>query len=109
MQMPVDPVCGIEMDQELAVSHDHNGKTYYFCCEGCKRIFVKKPKKYSKGPWRVRECPARPAEPAACGHAAAALCAAEFAIPFFFWRREIAPKHCVIVQVLLAPYPDSFH
>ncbi len=46
--VPVDPVCGIEMDQELAVSHEHNGKTYYFCCEGCKRIFVKKPGKYSK-------------------------------------------------------------
>lgn len=46
--MPVDPVCGIEMDQELAVPHEHNGKTYYFCCEGCKRIFVKKPNKYSK-------------------------------------------------------------
>lgn len=46
--MPVDPVCGIEMNQELAVSHEHNGKTYYFCCEGCKRIFVKKPNKYSK-------------------------------------------------------------
>jgi YHS domain-containing protein len=46
--VPVDPVCGIEMDQELAVSHDHKGKTYYFCCEGCKRIFVKKPGKYSR-------------------------------------------------------------
>jgi YHS domain-containing protein len=46
--MPVDPVCGIEMDQELAVPHEHNGKTYFFCCEGCKRIFVKKPNKYSK-------------------------------------------------------------
>lgn len=46
--VPVDPVCGIEMDQELAVSHDHQGRTYYFCCEGCKRIFVKKPGKYSK-------------------------------------------------------------
>ncbi|MGH9993223.1 MAG: YHS domain-containing protein, partial [Nitrososphaera sp.] len=26
----------------------HRGRTYYFCCEGCKRIFVKKPGKYSK-------------------------------------------------------------
>lgn len=48
MLMPVDPVCGIEMDQELAVPHEHNGKTYFFCCEGCKRIFVKKPSKYSR-------------------------------------------------------------
>ncbi|MDQ3947915.1 MAG: YHS domain-containing protein [Thermoproteota archaeon] len=47
--MPVvDPVCGIEMHQELAISHEHHGKIYYFCCDGCKRIFTKKPRKYSK-------------------------------------------------------------
>ncbi|NOJ27860.1 MAG: cation-transporting ATPase [Nitrososphaera sp.] len=46
--MPVDPVCGIEMDQDLAVSHDYEGKKYFFCCEGCKRLFLKKPGKYSK-------------------------------------------------------------
>ncbi|MDQ5877165.1 MAG: TRASH domain-containing protein, partial [Thermoproteota archaeon] len=23
------------MHQELAISHDHHGKTYYFCCDGC--------------------------------------------------------------------------
>ncbi|HVD20471.1 MAG TPA: YHS domain-containing protein [Nitrososphaera sp.] len=44
----IDPVCGIEMLQELAISHEHHGKTYYFCCEGCRRIFTKKPGKYSK-------------------------------------------------------------
>jgi len=46
--VPIDPVCGIEMDQELAVTHDHKGTIYYFCCEGCKRIFIKKPGKYAK-------------------------------------------------------------
>jgi YHS domain-containing protein len=46
--MPVDPVCGIEMEKELAVSHKHKDKSYYFCCEGCKRIFIRKPKKYIK-------------------------------------------------------------
>jgi len=44
--MPVDPVCGIEMDEILALVHEHDGKKYYFCCNGCKRIFIKKPKKY---------------------------------------------------------------
>jgi YHS domain-containing protein len=44
----IDPVCGIEMLQELAITHEHHGKTYYFCCEGCKRLFTKKPGKYSK-------------------------------------------------------------
>jgi len=44
--MPVDPVCGIEMDESLALIHEHNGEKYYFCCNGCKKIFIKKPKKY---------------------------------------------------------------
>jgi len=44
--MPVDPVCGIEMDESLALIHEHDGKKYYFCCDGCKKIFIKKPKKY---------------------------------------------------------------
>jgi YHS domain-containing protein len=46
--MPVDPVCGIEMDEDLATTHEYNGRKYYFCCEGCKSIFSRKPGKYSK-------------------------------------------------------------
>lgn len=46
--MPVDPVCGIELDEGLALVHEHKGKKYYFCCHGCKRIFVKKPNKWKK-------------------------------------------------------------
>jgi len=44
--MPVDPVCGIEMDETLALLHEHDGEKYYFCCNGCRKIFIKKPKKY---------------------------------------------------------------
>ena len=43
--MPIDPVCGIEMDESLALIHEHDGEKYYFCCNGCKRIFIKKTKK----------------------------------------------------------------
>ena len=39
--MPVDPVCGIELDESLALVHEHDGKTYYFCCNGCMKIFKK--------------------------------------------------------------------
>jgi YHS domain-containing protein len=46
--MPIDPVCGIEMDEILATILEYRGKKYYFCCEGCKGIFVRKPKKYTK-------------------------------------------------------------
>jgi YHS domain-containing protein len=44
--MPIDPVCGIEMDEDLAVTLEHQNKKYFFCCEGCKGIFKRKPKKY---------------------------------------------------------------
>ena len=44
--MPVDPVCGIELDEDLALLHEHDGTKFYFCCNGCRRIFVKKPRKY---------------------------------------------------------------
>ena len=46
--MPVDPVCGIELDENLALVHEHDGKTYYFCCNGCRRIFTKKTTKVEK-------------------------------------------------------------
>ena len=46
--VPVDPVCGIEMDENLALIHEYNDKKYYFCCNGCRKIFIKKPKKYQK-------------------------------------------------------------
>ena len=46
--MPVDPVCGIEMDEDIALVHELDGKKYFFCCNGCRKIFVKRPKKYKK-------------------------------------------------------------
>ena len=43
--MPTDPVCGIEFDEkvasELAIVQKYEGKDYYFCCNGCRRIFLK--------------------------------------------------------------------
>lgn len=46
--MPVDPVCGIELSEDLALAHEHGGKTYYFCCNGCRSIFAKKPRKWRR-------------------------------------------------------------
>lgn len=46
MIVPVDPVCGIELDKELALVHQYDGKEYFFCCNGCWKIFIKKPRKW---------------------------------------------------------------
>jgi Cu+-exporting ATPase len=35
-------------DVTKAPKSEYNGKTYYFCCEGCKEKFDKEPEKYAK-------------------------------------------------------------
>src|SRR5438128_2276817 len=42
--MPIDPVCGMTVDEKTApATAVHNGTTYYFCAPGCKRTFEKDP------------------------------------------------------------------
>ncbi len=45
--MEKDPVCGMTVDPSRAkATHEHSGKTYYFCCAGCKAKFSADPAKY---------------------------------------------------------------
>ncbi|MEE8435969.1 MAG: YHS domain-containing protein [bacterium] len=45
-----DPVCGMEIDSTKATaSMNHQGETYYFCCEGCQRHFEANPQSYLEG------------------------------------------------------------
>jgi P-type Cu+ transporter len=45
--MEKDPVCGMTVDPSRArATHEHAGKTYYFCCLGCKEKFSAAPGKY---------------------------------------------------------------
>src|SRR6266853_5118136 len=42
-----DPVCGMTVDPARAkATHEHAGKTYYFCCRGCQEKFSAEPGKY---------------------------------------------------------------
>ena len=43
--MAKDPVCSMEVEEEEATS-SYRGKTYYFCCPGCKREFEANPDKH---------------------------------------------------------------
>ncbi len=73
----IDPVCG--MSVAVATSQhqaQHDGKTYHFCCDGCRGMFVKDPAQYL-APRPPAERPARPAmKHAECGHGHAAAPAA---------------------------------
>ena len=42
-----DPVCGMTVDPARAkATHEHAGKTYYFCCAGCQAEIQADPAKY---------------------------------------------------------------
>ena len=48
--MAKDPVCGMEVNPEIAraqgLTSDHEGETYFFCGKGCKLDFDDEPAKY---------------------------------------------------------------
>lgn len=47
--MAVDPVCKMDVDEASApFTSEYQGKKYYFCAPGCKKLFEKNPEKYLK-------------------------------------------------------------
>ena len=43
-----DPVCKMKVEEKGArYTSMHDGKTFYFCCQGCKTTFDSNPKKYA--------------------------------------------------------------
>src|SRR5438132_1713546 len=48
--LPLDPVCGMQVDPARAAgSTTYDGKTYFFCCLSCLRKFQAEPQKYVRG------------------------------------------------------------
>lgn len=42
-----DPVCGMKVQPEAATAvSEYQGKTYYFCCAGCKQRFDNDPSRF---------------------------------------------------------------
>jgi len=44
--MPIDPVCGMEVDENTGLRVEYGGTVYYFCSPGCKAEFEANPEKY---------------------------------------------------------------
>jgi Cu+-exporting ATPase len=38
--MAIDPICGMTVDPARALSAEREGRTYYFCCNGCRTKFL---------------------------------------------------------------------
>ncbi len=44
----VDIVCGMELDPaKIKGAVEHQGETYYFCSDSCRKHFVENPKLYT--------------------------------------------------------------
>src|SRR5579863_5055727 len=49
--MARDPVCGMDVKiADTSVKADAGGKTYYFCCEGCRDTFLAGPARFQASP-----------------------------------------------------------
>jgi YHS domain-containing protein len=44
--MPMDTVCGMQVDEEDALTADYEGQTYYFHSEECREEFLEAPEDY---------------------------------------------------------------
>ncbi len=46
-----DPICGMAVDPSSAEARaEHGGKTFYFCCDGCRETFLEDPQKHAENP-----------------------------------------------------------
>lgn len=44
--MPIDPVCGMQVDVNEALTANYQGKTYYFHSDDCREEFLEEPEDY---------------------------------------------------------------
>jgi len=65
--LPIDPVCGMEVDPSTDLRTDHDGKTYYFCHPSCLERFSEDPKSFLEPrepeagiPGAIYTCPMHP-------------------------------------------------
>ncbi len=84
-----DPVCGMLVDPDTAKHrHQHDGRTYYFCCAGCLQKFAADPQKY------ITESPA-PAPSAPAGTI--------YTCPMHPDIQQVGPGACPICGMALEP------
>jgi Cu+-exporting ATPase len=85
----LDPVCGMRVDPAKTVHHaDHAGRTFHFCCAGCRTKFLADPAKYL-----AEETPPAPAAPAGT----------IYTCPMHPQVRQVGPGACPICGMALEP------
>src|SRR5579884_4205567 len=96
MPAAIDPVCGMKVDPERASAHSElAGKTYYFCCNGCKTKFDSNTQQY------VAQEPVPAVK--VSGTVPGAGSAAEYTCPMHPEIRQKGPGACPLCGMALEP------
>ncbi|HET7881219.1 MAG TPA: heavy metal translocating P-type ATPase [Acetobacteraceae bacterium] len=86
-----DPVCGMQVDPHASRhSAEHAGRTFHFCCAGCRQKFIADPGKY------LSESIEPPADPGAI-----------YTCPMHPEIRQIGPGSCPLCGMALEPLTVS--
>jgi Cu+-exporting ATPase len=86
----LDPVCGMRVDPHTAKHRaEHGGRTYYFCCNGCRTKFEADPGKY------LNKADAPPPAPVPEGTI--------YTCPMHPEIRQVGPGSCPICGMALEP------
>jgi P-type Cu+ transporter len=88
----IDPVCGMGVDTRKALTHEHNGRSYYFCGAGCRDRFAAEPTRFLKS-----DAAAAATSRAASGEAQ------EWTCPMHPEIRRPGPGACPICGMALEP------
>ncbi|HMB70887.1 MAG TPA: heavy metal translocating P-type ATPase [bacterium] len=89
----LDPVCGMTVAADAPLTHEHDGTTYRFCSEGCRRKFIEDPERYLS-PAEADDSP-----PAAPG--------AVYTCPMHPEVRQVGPGSCPKCGMALEPVTIS--
>ncbi len=54
--MAIDPICGMEVDEAAGLRAERGGKTWFFCCEGCRAKFLQQHQLKETPPVQGRSC-----------------------------------------------------
>jgi Cu+-exporting ATPase len=89
-ELAKDPVCGMRVDPATAEhSVEFAGRTYHFCCAGCRETFLAEPQRY------LGEAPAEAAASAPAGTI--------YTCPMHPEIRQVGPGSCPICGMALEP------
>jgi len=93
----IDPVCGMQVDPDRAAAKlEHAGRTYAFCCDGCRDLFRADPAKYLAAPAPAGHAPHGAHPHHASTHGSQSPSAAQ--VPAAPGARYTCPMHPEVVR-----------